>query len=259
MTAPFIKRRGPAIPGSIPDVLEMFASEVRFYREIAPVVGVRVPRCLQAEDDRGVTLLVLENLSEWHLGADPPKAARLLSALHTRWQGLAVDRWPWLRGPDAAIDLVAHLFDETWPTVARRPECTAAVRALGEWLCGRVPAVERAAANTGPATLVHGDASMPNLRTSGAGEIALLDWEDVGSAPGVTDLAWLLVSSVDPLRWDETIAAYGGADRLTDALPAAASQAILSLADIPPASESASEWVRRLEEASHRLSGAILP
>ena len=36
-----VKRREPAAAGSIPAVLKMFESEVRFYREIAPVVGVR--------------------------------------------------------------------------------------------------------------------------------------------------------------------------------------------------------------------------
>ena len=36
-----VKRREPAVPGSIPAVLKMFESEVRFYREIAPLVGVR--------------------------------------------------------------------------------------------------------------------------------------------------------------------------------------------------------------------------
>src|SRR6202034_2105809 len=39
---PFVKRRTPPAPGSIPDVLGMFHAEVRFYREIAPVVGVRM-------------------------------------------------------------------------------------------------------------------------------------------------------------------------------------------------------------------------
>ena len=62
---PFVKRRTPAVPGSIPDVLGMFTGEVRFYREIAPLPGVRVPACYTAEDTAGGTLLVLEDLSGW--------------------------------------------------------------------------------------------------------------------------------------------------------------------------------------------------
>ncbi len=254
MSEPFIKRRAQPVPGSIPDVLQMFAAEVRFYREIAPVVGVRVPACLKAEEDAGATLLVLENLGDWDPGADPSEAAWVLSRMHARWEGSARERWPWLRFPDTATDLVGALFDQTWPSVASRPECTPALRALGERLYRRVPVVEREAAQAGPATLVHGDASMPNLRTSRTGEIALLDWEDVGAAPGVCDLAWMLVSSVDPAQWDETIAAYGSAAGLDSALPAAASQGILSFSDTPHDSEQAVAWVHRLESAAHRMS-----
>lgn len=84
MPDPFIKRRQPAPPGSIPDVLQMFVNEIRFYREVAPVVGVRVPNCLTAEEDAGATLLALENLSDWEPGADPSEAARLLARMHAR-------------------------------------------------------------------------------------------------------------------------------------------------------------------------------
>jgi hypothetical protein len=39
----YVKRRNPPAPGSITAALDSFRAEVRFYREIAPVVGVRVP------------------------------------------------------------------------------------------------------------------------------------------------------------------------------------------------------------------------
>src|SRR5262249_10274884 len=45
--------------------------------------------------------------------------------------------------------------------------------------------------------------------------------------PGAVDLAWLLVSSVDPARWDQVIAAYGPAGGLRDALPAVMVQGLL--------------------------------
>jgi hypothetical protein len=254
MTEPFVKRREPARPGSIPDVLQMFVNEVRFYREVAPVIGVRVPACLAAEEDDGATFLALENLSEWEPGADPLQAARVLAGLHARWEGQAAARWPWLPGPGAGSDLVGELFDASWPAVASRPECTAAARALGERLVGRVPDAERRAAQAGPPTLVHGDAALRNMRTSPAGEVALLDWEDVKAAPGVVDLAWLLVSSVEPGGWSETIAGYGDANGLADALPAAAVQAFLSLAGTACESDEAVAWVDRIGEATRRLA-----
>jgi hypothetical protein len=68
---PFVKRREPALPGSIPDVLGMFHAEVRFYREIAPVAGVRVPFCYRSGDDDRGTLLELEDLSAWWSSYSP--------------------------------------------------------------------------------------------------------------------------------------------------------------------------------------------
>lgn len=256
MTPPFVKRRDPARPGSIPDVLQMWVSEVRFYREIAPVVGVRVPQCYLAEESGGATLLHLEDLSGWRLGADPADAARTLATLHERWQGEAAARWPWLRRPGAAVDLVGALYDETWPALAARADLRLATRSLGERLVGCVAEAEADLATAGAATLVHGDASSQNMRTSASGEVALLDWEDVGAAPGVADLAWLLVSSVEPEQWDAAVDAYGHdrAERVDHALPAAAVQGFLTLDGHDEGSEQAAGWVARLEETARRLA-----
>jgi hypothetical protein len=222
----YVKRRGRPAPGSIAEALDLFRAEIRFYREIAPVAGVRVPACYRAEETGDGTVLVLEDLSAWRPGADPVAAARVLSGLHREWEGRAGSRWPWLRPVGAAADLVQDLFDRTWPQLA------------------------------GPTTLVHGDAAARNMRTGPGGEVALLDWEDVSAAPGVLDLAWLLVSSVAPQAWDEVIAAYGPARGLTDVLPAVIAQGLLSLRDIPDGSAEAGAWIRRLEAAGARLKAA---
>ena len=98
MTAIFTKSREPARPGSIPDRLQMFTREVRFYTEIAPAVGVRVPAVFRAEARDGATVLELEDLSSWREGADPVAAARALASLHGRWVDRAEDTWSWLPG-----------------------------------------------------------------------------------------------------------------------------------------------------------------
>jgi len=95
-----MKRRPLPVPGSIPDVLGMFECEVQFYREVAPVVGVRVPGCRRAESSAVGTLLELEDLSGWDAGADPIAAAGVLALLHATWEGVAYGRWPWLRSGD---------------------------------------------------------------------------------------------------------------------------------------------------------------
>jgi len=149
---------------------------------------------------------------------------------------------------------VQRLLGRTWPGLATRADLTPPVAALGPRLVGRVVDAERAAGRAGPATLAHGDASTQNMRTGPGGELALLDWEDVSATPGVLDLAWLLVSSVDPARWDEVTAAYGSARGLDAVLPAVIVQGLLSLSDTAAGSAAASGWVRRLEEAGRRLT-----
>ncbi len=252
VAAIFMKSREPAQRGSIPDRLQMFTREVRFYTEIAPTVGVRVPSVFRAEVRDGSTVLELEDLSSWREGADPVAAARALASLHGRWVGRAEDTWPWLPRADAS-DLVGELFDACWPALRRRSDVTDAVRRLGDALVGEVSAVERVADAAGPPTLTHGDASAANMRTSPAGEVVLLDWEDVGSGPGICDVAWFLMSSVEAHDWDRALGAYGDAHGLGDALPAASVQALLSFAHQEEGSADALAWIGGLEEACARL------
>jgi hypothetical protein len=244
----FVKRRPPATPGSIPDVLGMFIAEVRFYREIAPVIGLRVPACYRAEDGEDGTLLVLEDLSDWTPGADPVAYATILRDMHGRWSGIASRRWPWLRPIGAGEAEVAALYADVWPSLSEHPGLSPRVREMGVRLLAGLPA----APQSGPTTLCHGDASMRNARTSDSGEIALLDWEDVTAGYGVDDLAWLLVSSVAPERWDETIDAYGTSDGLRLAWPYTIQQGLFSLSDDPDGPD-ADGWCARLSEAARRL------
>ena len=231
----------------------MFESEVRFYREIAPVVGIRVPACYRAEENADGTLLVLEDLSDWTPGAEPAAGARALRELHERWIGRAHVEWPWLRPLGAAEELVAELFDQTWPVLAARSDLSTPVREFCERLVGKVLEAERDVAHAAELTLTHGDASAQNLRTGPHGEVAFLDWEDVSAAPGVLDLAWFLVSSVPPERWSEAVDAYGTSEGLVTVLPSAMVQGYLSMSDFPDGSETAAGWNSRLEKALEML------
>jgi len=246
-----IKRRDPAAPGTIPDRLQMFAREVRFYREVAPTIGIRVPGCLRAEvDSDGFTLLELEDLSTWRPGADPVTAAKVLREMHSRWESTAVQTWPWLPRHDVS-DLVEDLFAVRWPTIRARADVTPQTRQQGDSLVGGVRQAERESESAGSPTLIHGDASRNNMRTSPSGEVALLDWEDFGVGPGVCDLAWFLVSSVHPREWDAAIGSYGSSDGLDRALPAAIVQALLSLDAEEEGSPDATARMTSLAEARH--------
>lgn len=253
-TPSFEKRRSPAPPGSIPDVLRMFESEVRFYQEVAPVVGVRVPRCFDASVTAEGTYLRLEDLSQWSPGADPAAVAAELRRLHDRWEGRALEQWPWLRRPGAAAPLIARAYEGRWQVLSACPELSPPVRRLGAWLVGRIEAAEVAEGTAGPLTLCHGNAALENVFTDSSGAIAFVDWEDVRCAAGVTDLAWLLVSSVPPGRWDEVIDAYDASADVRSVLASAAAQGLFILSGQAQLRASpAWGWMERLTEAAVRL------
>lgn len=236
----------------------MFESEVRFYREIAPVVGVRVPACYESEANAEGTLLVLEDLSDWAPGAEPVAGAKALRDLHDRWIGGAHVRWPWLRPLEAGADLVAALFDQTWPRLAARSDLSKPVREVGERLAAHVLDAEHEVARAGELTLAHGDASAQNLRTGPDGVVAFLDWEDVSAAPGALDLAWFLLSSVEPEHWSDAVDAYGTSQGLAEVMPSTMVQGYLTMADYPDGSETAAGWNARLERAATFLAEARL-
>lgn len=125
--------------------------------------------------------------------------ARELAVLHRRWEGQALDRWPWLRRVGAAADLVASLFEEVWPRLRRRSDLTPEAASRGERAIGRVEELAAAGAAAGPCTLCHGDVSFNNVFTAPDGEIAFTDWEDVGWAPGVPIWHGSWSTSRDPL------------------------------------------------------------
>lgn len=251
----FTKERRRPAPGSIPALLGMFERELRFYREVAPSVGVRVPACYEAVETENGYRLVLEDLSAWREGADPVQVAALLAHLHRRWERRAQERWPWLeRSVPAAADEIGRLYDDVWRMVPKRDDVTPLLRHVGESYVGRVAQLERDESGFGRTTMIHGDASWRNIRSSTSGEIALVDWEDVRLATGELELTWFLVSSVPPPLWTDVVDAYAPtAADFERALPHALTQGILSFSDYEPGSEPASQWIERLEEAAGRL------
>ena len=136
----------------------------------------------------------------------------------------------------------------------RNADITPAVERFVSSIVGRVATLERAEGEAPRRTLIQGDASLRNTRTSADGEIAFVDWEDVRAANGAVDLAWLLVSSVDPEQWEGVIEAYAPkGDDFVAALPGAGAQGVLSLSDCEEGSEEAFAWVRRLEAVQQFL------
>jgi hypothetical protein len=162
-----------------------------------------------------------------------------------------------MAGADArrkAADVIGELYDRCWAGMLKRPDVTPVIRDFGQRLAGKVGDIEREEADIGRKTLIQGDASFHNARTSPDGVVAFLDWEDVRSLAGSIDLTWLLVSSVHADHWDAVIDAYAPDEaEFQAAPPRAAIQGILSFAHSAPGSPTASGWVSRIEAVAGRI------
>ena len=242
-----VLRSRPAA-GTIGALLDIVGSELRFYQQIAPHVGVRVPAFVSATSTHDSTTLVLEDTSEWPPAGDPATVAATLSELHGRWAGIAAERWPWLRPPGAAADAIGAAYDHSWPAVEARSDLTSRVRQVAAGLRGRIAYAERAEAGDGPLTLVNGNATINTVRIAG-GQPAFTEWLDVRVTTGVAELLWYLVSSVPRDVWTMTMDAYGPAPHrhIVAAAPAVAGQAIFAIADLEDGSEAARGWIERLD------------
>jgi hypothetical protein len=200
-----------ADPGARALLANPYRSEVRFYRDLAPTVVVRVPALHHADiaAEGGDFVLILEDLApavqgDQIAGGTPAQvidAAVNLAGLHgPRWCDptlLEVDGLS-LNGPDDAA-LMAELYG---------PATDLFLANVGDQLSAadvatvrEIPAViERwALARAETFALVHGDYRLDNLlfpADAGPGVVAV-DWQTLSLAHPLRDLAYLVSTSLD--------------------------------------------------------------
>jgi len=189
-----------------------YVREVRFYRELAPDVGVPTPRCYLAHYDRaaGRFLLLLEDLApaspvDIAVGLSVPQAELVLehlAAMHARWWN-RVEELPWLALTPELIATIRERFHAalpgflqhraaSHPTLARVARRIAVIMADDQF----VREVRRP-----PLTLAHNDIHLNNIFLPGeqGGRLALIDWQSVtASRHGITDVARLLSVGLTP-------------------------------------------------------------
>ncbi len=188
------------------------ATEVRFYREVAPGSPVAAPRAFHASlaGPAGRFVLVLEDLAArgvrfYDITAratpeDVRAVLRALAKLHSAFQGsprlegdLAWLRRP-ERNPNAAVErflcaMAAAPGARKFPDVV--PE--AILRAVPRIVAAR-PKLERMW-GTGPLTVIHGDSHIGNMYFDGD-EVGLFDWQVAQCGQGMRDVSYFLVNSV---------------------------------------------------------------
>jgi hypothetical protein len=215
---------GPAtvvakLPSSVPEVLQMarawglYQREVLFYRDVAPTVGLRVPKAYVTEFDPETHdfAMVMEDLSSAASGDQITglslEHARLavdgIASLHANW---------WNRPELGTLEATIQTFGEgPWKGTGSR--LAAAWPVFKPFLAGRASptllrvgermasAIERLIVDAAraPRTLCHGDFRADNLmfaQSDGGPALITLDWQVALQARGALDVSQLLSTSV---------------------------------------------------------------
>ena len=195
--------------------LRNYEREVRFYREIAPTMGIRLARSWAAEWDEadGAFVLVLEDLAPAEVGdqlrgctvdeADAVvDAAARMHAAH--WDGPElVDYASWMSGPvdDERAGQLGLLWSFAWPQFVERHESrlTPQARELGARFGASIGSWAQDRAR--PFTVVHGDFRTDNMLFGGTADrptVVPVDWQTPAIGPGVGDVAYFIGASLLP-------------------------------------------------------------
>lgn len=194
----------------------LYAKEVRFYRDIAPLLDVRVPHVHFSglASDGGEFILLFEDLGPCRGGNqiagcsldDAEAAIRQAAAIHApSWHNHAILGTDWLVPSPTVSQQVRALYPQAQTIWRERyadtlePEfmqlCEAVAEHTASVFANETPA---------PVSLVHGDFRLDNMLfdiKGGAEPIAMLDWQTVTIGHPMTDIGYFLGCGIgDELR-----------------------------------------------------------
>jgi hypothetical protein len=196
---------------------EMYATEVRIYRDVLPHLGIEAPAVYAidaAPDDVRFTLL-MEDLgmrpgARLGIVTDPTTPDEVASVLETvvvlhaaYWGGARLDReLPWLTGPK--VSPVMRFWRQHGPRLARSHVAAGHRATLVDrrrWPDNALwAAFDRlvVADDDGPHTLLHGDVHAGNVYYVDGGAGGLLDWQLALRGSWALDVTYLLVTALEP-------------------------------------------------------------
>lgn len=197
---------------AVATALGLYEREVRFFDEIAATTQLRVPRCHHAQlADDGRFVLVLEDMGTDFVvgdqveGATAAEAERIVDALadlHAAWwESEALDSLEWLPVPDAPayMGAVPDIYRTGLPVLERdwSDRLPAAAIDAARALEPRFEELMHRIAEA-PRTFAHSDPRLDNVffARDGSDDVAFIDFQLSLRQRGVTDLAYLIGTSV---------------------------------------------------------------
>ncbi len=187
-----------------------YEKEVNFYREIAPTVDIRTPRCYHVDGDSqaGTFVLILEDLAPRRQGDQIAGCAttevelvidQLVGLQAPRWDDPTLHDVDWLgrRTDESAMQhsglysmllpgwesSVGSMIDPQYAEVARVLD-----RQMIDWL--NLESV--------PLVLTHGDFRLDNMMFHDEVGLAVVDWQTVGHGAPTNDLSYFMGTGPTP-------------------------------------------------------------
>jgi hypothetical protein len=208
-----------------------YEREVKFYRELASTVDIRVPECHHAEWDPETNdfTLLLEDMAPAEQGDQiagcsvdrAELAVRELARLHgPRWDDPSLGEVDWLSGnePGPAGAGFALMWEGLFPAFVEAyrdyltPEMIECATGFGERIADFVDGRER------PFAIVHTDYRLDNMlfgTAEGGPPLTVVDWQSPAHGTPVTDLSYFcgagLLPGVRRAHEHELLGAYADA------------------------------------------------
>jgi aminoglycoside phosphotransferase (APT) family kinase protein len=193
-------------------VLRMYIREVGFFAELADRAPVRVPVRYHAAVHHGTSdfVVVMEDLGSLRLvdqvvGMSRPDAERAVDALaawHATWWGDEAEELA-DRGLTVGLGdpiypaILPTVFAEGWEKVTAELEVAEPILAVGPRFADAIAGLLHDLSR-GPNTCVHGDFRADNILFDARNQVALLDFQLIGTGSGAYDLAYFVTQSLEP-------------------------------------------------------------
>ncbi len=197
----------------VSNLFRFYEREINFYRDIAPDMRIRTPKCYYSFMDipGDNYVLILEDLNPARFGdevqscpvADAERAITALAECQKPWwQHPRLDTMDWMPYVNAPVHQSAEQsYNEAWEPF---------VQAFGDQIPAKVmPVAERMKTHiidllnifeAPPRTIIHGDYRLDNIffdHPDGS-PVAAIDWQISSRGRGVFDVAYFMASCLEP-------------------------------------------------------------
>ena len=212
----------------------IYELEMRFYRDLASRLDIRVPRCFYtgADPDAGQAIVILEDLDA--RGVTFCRVERPLTfeqaALHLNVQAAVHARWwnspefedggslHWIDTLDPLPEGLAGVYQRgqldphTYAKFMSMPRGVAVARIFHDRdRMERALEALRIIDRGGPQCMLHGDWHLGNLYFDADGAAGVLDWQSTRRGPWAHDFTYFLVSALDMKErrdWERPLLAH---------------------------------------------------